>query len=211
MKIKSILAAAAAIVLASVSLGAQTATEIIERMTREMSRGDAEGMSMTFVMKVPILGDISSYSMSRGDKSKIEISGKEKNVVIWTDATTKWEYDLEAGEITVSEKETSSGEASNNSDISRFENIKEGYNLVLEREDEEAWYITCKKKKENKDKNDFKKMNVVVAKGTFLPLELSGSEMGFKISIQDVSIGVSDAEVTFRASDYPGIKITDNR
>ena len=211
MIFKHLLAAVALTILGTASLGAQTASEIIRRMSEEMARGDAEGMAMTFVLKVPALGEISSYSMMRADKSKIEISGKEKNLVVWTDSDTKWEYDLEAGEIAISAREPLSGMASQDSDLSRFENICEGYDPVLQKEDDEAWYITCRKKKDNHNKDDFKKMNVVVAKDSFLPLELSGGEMGFKISILDFSLGVSEAEVTFRAADYPGVRVSDDR
>ena len=211
MKFRFFLVAAAMTVIGAVSLGAQTASEIVGRMSEEMSKSDAQGSAMTFAVKIPMVGEVSSYVMSLGDKTKMEMSGKDKDVVVWLDADTKWEYDLSAGEVVITAKEASSSDSSRQSDISRFENISEGYKLLLNKEDDEAWYITCRKKSSNKNKDDFKKMKVVVAKDTYLPLELSGGNCLFKISITDFALGVSDAEVTFRAADYPGVKITDNR
>lgn len=93
MRVKYLFAALAALFLSGSFLFAQTPEEIVERMIAEMDRGSAEGFSMDFNMKIPIVGTVYSHNMVLGDKMKTQLTGKDKSSTSWSDATTKWTYD----------------------------------------------------------------------------------------------------------------------
>ena len=78
-------------------------------------------------------------------------------------------------------------------------------------ETDTAWYIRAKKDKSNKDKDAPKTIDVVIAKGTYMPVSLSMSASGTKITMRDISIGVEESYVTYNPSDYPDAKVIDNR
>ena len=139
MRMKSIIATVAAMFL-SLSLSAQTAEEIIDRMNVQLSRADAEGFAMDFNVKMPIIGKICSHNLIRGDKVRMELAMKS-----------------------------------------------------------------------NKVKDDPKKMNLTVAKGTYLPICLEQKGFLMTVSMENVTIGVTEAQVTFNADEFPGVTITDNR
>ena len=187
-------------------LFAQTPEEIVERMNAEMAKGETEGYSMDFNMKLPIVGTVKSHNLVRGDKFKTEISGKDKSSVSWADATTKWTY--ENGEITIEDKTSSSDD---NSNTEAFDNITDGYKLTLKKETADAWYIVCKKLKSNKNKDDSKKMELTVSKATYLPICLRAKGMLFTFSIENYALGATEADVTFDPAAYPDAKITDKR
>ena len=103
-----------AALLCTMGLFAQTPEEIVQKMKAEMDRGDTEGFSMNFNMKIPIIGTVYSHNLVLGDKMKSEITGMDKTSVSWSDATTKWTYKSETGEITIEDK-TSSGSGNSGS------------------------------------------------------------------------------------------------
>lgn len=76
--------------------------------------------------------------------------------------------------------------------LSTFDRITEGYTLHLQKETADAWYILCKKARTNKDKDDPKKMELAVAKATYLPIYLRMKKSFITVSIENVTIGVSD-------------------
>ena len=102
-----------------------------------------------------------------------------------------------------------SGVESNADDM--FSGITKGYDVKLQSETDKAWYFKCKKSKGNKDKNDPKKMDLVVEKGTYYPISLSTKAMIASISIHDVSFGVTEDQVTFNPAAYPNAKVIDKR
>lgn len=208
MRVKYLFAALAALFLSGSFLFAQTPEEIVERMIAEMDRGSAEGFSMDFNMKIPIVGTVYSHNMVLGDKMKTQLTGKDKSSTSWSDATTKWTYDSRSGEITI-ENKTSSG--SDNSDTKAFDNIADGYRLTLKKETADAWYIKCRKSKTNTNKDDPQNMELVVRKGTFHPISLSTKMSGVTLTMKDLRFGVSEAQVTFDIKQYPGVKIVDKR
>ena len=208
MRVKYLFAALAALFLSGSFLFAQTPEEIVERMIAEMDRGSAEGFSMDFNMKIPIVGTVYSHNMVLGDKMKTQLTGKDKSSTSWSAATTKWTYDSRSGEITI-ENKTSSG--SDNSDTKAFDNIADGYRLTLKKETADAWYIVCKKLKSNKNKDDARKMELTVSKATYLPICLRAKASLFTFSIENYALGVSEESVTFDPAAFPNATIIDKR
>ncbi|MBO4557209.1 MAG: hypothetical protein J5693_01210 [Bacteroidales bacterium] len=208
MKIKHLLVAAAAVLLSGATIFAQTPEEIVQKMNAEMRRGDAEGFAMDFNIKMPIVGTIRSHNLVLGDKMRTDISGKDKSSVCWSDATTKWTYENQTGELIIENKTPSD---SDNTDTKAFDNIVDGYKLTLKKETEDAWFILCKKLKSNKNKDDSKRMELTVAKATYLPICLRAKSSLFTFSIENYEIGVSEESVTFDPAAYPDAKITDKR
>ena len=203
-----------AALLCTAGLFAQTPEEIVEKMMAQMDRGDIEGFSMDFNMKIPIVGTVFSHNMVLGDKMKSVVTGKDKSgadktSVTWADATTKWTYNSETGEITIEDKASSSD--SNNSDTKAFDNLTDGYKLTLKKETDEAWYIVCNKLKSNKNKDDAKKMELTVSKASYLPICLHAKASIFSFSIENYALGVSEESVTFDPAAYPGATIVDKR
>lgn len=195
----------------SICLYAQTPEEIVQKMDEQLARADAEGFTMDFSMKMPIVGTIKSHNMIRGHKMRMEILNAEVPTVTWTDETTKWDYDGKTGEITITNKEESSDSEKEGSNLNTFNNITDGYDVILQKETEDAWYFLCKKSKTNKVKDDPKKMDLVVSKGTYLPLLLSAKQSVFTIGFENITIGVPEESVTFNPAEFPDAKIIDKR
>lgn len=179
-------------------------------MSKQMERAETEGLVMDLNMKLPVIGSITSHNLIRGDKMKVTVSGKGKKAVMWSDGTTRWEYDEEAGEITVQSQKQSDSKKEN-SEMKAFDSLTEGYDLILEKETADAWYILCKKSKSNKDKDDPAKIDLAVSKATYLPIYLRMKQSVVSVSIEKVSIGVSEKSVTFNPAEYPNAKIIDKR
>lgn len=197
------------IVFASVAM-AQTPQEIVSRMDEEMSKHEKEGMIITIDMKIPILGTMSTRTYSIGDKARVEARMLGNDVIIWTDGTTEWSYTPKDNEITITnqkEKEKTESEG----DAEMLVGITEGYDVSIDKETATEWTILCKKSKSNKDKDAPKRMELVVAKGTYMPVSLKTKMKGSTINMYDISYGVTEEEVTFKAEDYPDATIVDKR
>ncbi len=207
---KKIIAIISFIALATSAM-AQTAEEIITRMDAEMSKhNESEGFAMTMDMKIILIGTISSRSYILGDKMRIEANKDGKVFVTWSDGKTEWSYDSEKNEIEITNakpKEKSEAE----SDTKMFTGITDGYDVKIDKETPTEWHIRCKRSKSNPDKDAPKKMDLVVAKGTYWPVSLSTSVTAATVTMRDLSFGVTEKQVTFDEKDYPGVKIVDKR
>ena len=207
---KKIIAIISFIALATSAM-AQTAEEIITRMDAEMSKhNESEGFAMTMDMKIIFIGTISSRSYILGDKMRIEANRDGKDFITWSDGKTEWSYDSEKNEIEITNakpKEKSEVE----SDTKMFTGITEGYDVKIDKETPTEWHIRCKRSKSNADKDAPKKMDLVVAKGTYWPVSLSTSVTAATVTMRDLSFGVTEKQVTFDEKDYPGVKIVDKR
>ena len=213
-----------AALLASLAISfAQTPEEIIGRMDAEMAKADQMGMTMTMDLTIPILGKISSIIKSYGEKASTEVNYKDKKEYIWMDETTTWTYDPEKNEIEIDNRKPSDSK-SNDDNAEMLKGITDGYDVTMTREADSAWYFDCKKSKSNTKKemgvtqqmvntkkDDPKKMSLIVAKGTYMPLDLTAKMKGVTVSIRNASIGVSEKEVTFDASKFPGATVNDKR
>lgn len=199
-----------AVLLAASALFAQTTEEILTRMDREASRFDKEGVSMVMDMKIPILGTFSTKMYTLGDKYKGVLEFKGRKEISWSDGVTDWEYDVSKNEITI-KKADPSGDNGAGDSMDALDGIMDGYDLKLKKETAEAWYYRCTKTKANTNKDDPKTMDLVVSKATYLPISLSTSMKGVKVTMHSFVAGVTEKEVTFNPADYPNAKIIDKR
>ena len=206
---KKIVAFALALCAAAAAL-AQTPQEIISRMDDVMKQHQNDGISLIIDIKVPIVGSMSTKSYSVGDKSRVEMEAMGVAMISWNDDKTMWTYNgkdntIEIKDWNPSEKSGSDG------DVGLFTGITEGYDVSIKEENNDAWYLICKKKKTNKEKDDPKTMNLAVAKGTYHPISLSATASGISFTMRDISFGVPESLVTFNPADYPTAKIIDKR
>lgn len=195
--------------LMALSAMAQTPEEIFARVGEAMERGEKEGTVMTMTMKVPILGSFPSKIYTLGDKSRTEVTAAGHTMTMWSDAGTVWAYDPDDNEIVINNVK---GDDASDNGLEMMNDVTDGYDVTLEKETDKIWYFTCKKRKDNPDKDAPKKMTISVKKGSYILDRLQASMKGVTMTISDVSFGgISDEFVTFRASDFPGAKITDKR
>lgn len=198
------------VAMASVAM-AQTAEEIVARMDAEMSKHDeSEGLAMTMDMKIILLGTVSSRSYVLGDKMRVEAYRDDNTFITWSDGTTEWKYDSDKNEIEITNakpKENSEAE----SDTKMFTGITDGYDVKIDKETDTEWHIRCKRSRSNPDKDAPKRMDLVVAKGTYWPVSLSTSVTAATVTMRDISFGVTEEQVTFNAKDFPGATIVDKR
>lgn len=199
-----------AALLLSVMALAQTPQEIVSRMEEAMEKHEKEGLVMTMDIKIPILGTMSTKTYVLGDKYKSEGGMMGVKIVTWSDGTTTWTYDGKKDEITIEDTAHAKPDE-NKGDTEMFTGVADGYDVSLKKETDDAWYLLCKKSKDNKEKDDPKTMDLVVAKGTYYPVSISAKVSGVSVKIYDVSFGVSDKQVTFNKADYPRATIVDKR
>lgn len=192
------------------SLGyAQTADEIIDRMDKELKKGESVGTAVTFDIHIPILGQVSSRIKTLGDRSRADIDAKGEKGIIWVVKDTSWAYTPKDNEIVIELGKKDNGSSQQGNEM--LTGITEGYNVSIVKETADSWQLRCDKAKGNKDKDDPAKMDLVVAKKTYLPVSLKAKYKGVTVTLRDFSLGVSRKEVTFNPSDYKGVKITDKR
>lgn len=189
---------------------AQTPREIVARMEEEMDKHEKDGLAMTVSIKIPILGTMNTRTYTLGEKLRMEATMAGAQVITWTDGKTKWTYDSKDNEIEI-ESEDPNKPTSSEGDAEMFDNITDGYDVSLKKETAEAWYIQCKKSRTNKEKDDPKNMDLVIAKGTYLPMSLSATLRGVTMTMSNISFGVTEDQVAFDPSAYPGAKIVDKR
>ena len=207
---KKLIAIIGFIAIATVAM-AQTAEEIVSRMDAEMSKHDeSEGIAMTMDMKIIIIGTISSRSYVLGDKMRIEADRDDNHFITWSDGKTEWTYDSKKNEIEIKNANPKE-KTETDGDTKMFSGITDGYDVKIDKETATEWHIRCKRSKSNPDKDAPKKMDLVVAKGTYWPVSLSTSVTAATVTMRDLSFGVTEKQVTFDEKDYPGVKIVDKR
>ncbi|MBO6081409.1 MAG: hypothetical protein J6P46_00085 [Bacteroidales bacterium] len=200
-----------AALLASVAISfAQTPEEIIERMDSEMKKADEMGLSITMDLTIPIIGKTSAAMRVRGDKIRTEMSIKDVKETLWMDKTTMWTYSSTSNEVVIESRKNDS-KNSQEENIEMFSGITEGYDVKLEKETADTWQFRCDKSKSNTNKDDPKKMTLIVSKKDYMPISLSTKVKGITVTMRDAKLGVSESEVTFNASSLPGVTITDKR
>ena len=204
---KKLLSFIAFITFAAIAV-AQTPQEIISRMETEMRKYENKGLIMTVDAKVPILGTMTTKTYSLDTKTRVEATMMGINIITWTDGNTSWTYNSKKNEVEISKQE---GSSETEDDAAMFEGITEGYDVTIDKETATTWNILCKKSNSNKDKDAPKKMELVVAKGTYMPVSLKTKLSGIGITMRNISFGVTEKQVTFDAKDYPGVTIVDKR
>lgn len=207
---KKLIAIISFIAMATAAM-AQTAEEIVSRMDAEISKHDeSEGVAITMDMKIILVGTISARSYILGEKMRIEANKDGKDFVTWNDGKTEWSYDSEKNEIEITNAKPKE-KSEKDSDTKIFNGITEGYDVKINKETATEWHIRCKRSKSNPDKDAPKRMDLVVAKGTYWPVSLTTSVTAAAITMRDLSFGVTEKQVTFDAKDYPGVTIVDKR
>ena len=192
----------------SVVAFAQTPQEIVSRMEEEMIKHENDGMVMTVDVKVPILGTMTTRVYTLNDKTRVDGELMGVKIINWDDGTTEWMYDSKKNEVEIKKLDPTKTEES---DAEMFDGITDGYTVSLQKETADAWYFTCKKTKDNKDKDAPKTMDLVVSKGTYYPISLKAKMSGVTMTLHDISFGVTEKQVTFNPKDYPTATIVDKR
>ena len=195
---------------AAVAALAQTPQEIVARMDDVMKEHEKEGVSLVIEVKMPIVGSMVSRSFTLGDKARVEADLMGVAMVTWTDGKSQWVYDSDKNQVEIKDW-TVSDKSSTDGDAAMFSGIIEGYEIILKDETDDAWYLLCRKLRSNRDKDAPKSMDLVVAKGSYYPVSLRATVSGVTLTMRDIAFGVSESLVTFNPSDYPGVKILDNR
>lgn len=203
----------AVVLFAGMSLRGQTSDEIISRLNETLSQKEYLGSQFDFILDLPILGKMPTHVWENGNHVKMEMNVSGNKAVSWIDDKYTWIYDSKSNEVKIRnlEKDGKSSDKSAEDGMEMFGGITEGYDVSILNEDSETWYLQCKKKKSNTNKNDPKTMELAVSKSTYMPKYLRSKSKGIAISIENVQMGASPSEVIFDASMYPGIKIIDER
>ena len=207
---KKLIAIISFIALATTAM-AQTAEEIVSRMNAEISKhNESEGFAITMGMMIILVGTISSRSYILGDKMRLEANKDGKDFVTWSDGKTEWSYDSETNEIEITNAKPRE-KTDKDSNTKMFKDVTEGYDVRIDKETATEWHIRCKRSKSNPDKDAPKRMDLVVAKGTYWPVSLTTSVTAASVTMRDISFGVTEEQVTFNSKDYPGVTIVDKR
>lgn len=199
-----------AALFAATALFAQTNEEILARMDAELAILEDNGFSMIMDLKIPILGTYSTDMYSFGKKTKAVVDVKGEKAILWSDEVTDWEYNVNKNEITITNAKPSESSSSEDS-MSTLKGVTDGYDVKLKKEDDAAWYFICTKSKTNTNKDDPKKMDLVVSKATYLPIRTSITQKGVTVTLRNFAKGVSEADVTFDPSLYPDATVIDKR
>lgn len=133
------------------SLGyAQTADEIVERMDKELKKGESVGTAVTFDIHIPIIGQVSSRIRTLGNRSRADIDAKGEKGIIWVVKDTSWSYSPKDNEIVIELGKKDNGSSQQGNEM--LSGITEGYNVSIVKETADSWQLRCDKAKGNKDK-----------------------------------------------------------
>ena len=210
---KKVIALLAAFAVAITSF-AQTPEEIANKMSETIGKlglGD-KGLRMTADIKIPIIGTLSATTYILGKKARTEMKMLGRKYVNWMDEETSWMYDQESNTIYIMDWDTEKiFNFKEMGDMKKFEQDTDDYDVVLNKDTDTAWYLQYKKKKSNKDKDAPKKLDFVVAKGTYYPIRMSAKMKGITVTMRDLKFNITEKDVTFNKADYPGVTIVDQR
>ena len=196
--------------IAATALFAQTTEEIIARMDEQTERFTPEGFSMVMEIKIPLIGTIGTTTYILGDKYKLVTEVKGDEVMYWSDSVTDWEYDAPKNEVTITNgNNTKANQAESN--VQMLKGVTDGYDVRLRSETDEVWNFRCTKSRTNTNKDDPRTMDLVVAKGSYLPVSLKTTLKGVTVTLRDFAVGVTEEEVTFDPSKFANARIIDKR
>ena len=185
----------------------QTAHDIVTRMDQEMEKHQDEGLELVLDMKLPLLGTTSTKTCILGKNYSMETVINGEAITAWSDGETVWTYTPASNKVEIDKVAVSS----TNDNVEMLNGITDGYDVSLTRETDSAWYILCKKSKNNPDKDAPKTMDLVVSKGTYMPVSLTAKVSVITVTLRGMKYGVAPNRVTFNPADYPGVTIIDKR
>lgn len=207
---KKIFSLLAALGFAVAAFG-QTAEEIVRRMDAAMEKNQPDqGMYMIVDIKIPIVGTMSSKVWSYGEKTRMEVEAQGAHLITWMDDETEWTYDSDENTITIENRKPGEKDSSGG-DTEMFQGITDGYDVSIKKETADSWQILCKKSRTNKEKDDPNTMDLVVSKADYSPKSLSAKLRGVTMTMRDLRFGISEKDVVFDQSKYPGATIIDKR
>ena len=134
---------------------AQTGLEIVNRMNEMLASHESDGNIFYIDIKMPIVGSITTKTMSLGDKARMEFNVSEINVITYMDQTTQWMYTPGNNEVIITGATAKSNNPAVDSamDMGMFDDIADGYDISIKSENLVKWELACKKKKKNPDKD----------------------------------------------------------
>lgn len=179
---------------------AQTPLEIISRMEEEMQSHSGEGLAMIVDTKIPVLGTTSVKTYTFGNKLRMDAELMGIQIITWSDETTSWEYNSKKKEVIITNEISKDDEGG---DVEMFMGIAEGYDVSISKETDKEWHLLCKKNKSNTEPDAPKKMELVIAKGTYHPISLKASISGITMTMRDIVYGVDESQVTFNLENLP--------
>ena len=140
-----------------------------------------------------------------------EIVDKMDQVMANVDASTEWTYDSDKNQVTIKNR-TADAPSKADENMKMFDGITAGYDVSIRKETPAEWHIRCRKNRDNKEKDDPKTMDLVVEKGTYMPLSLSAKVSMVTITMRNLAYGVvTEKDVTFDPASYPTAKVVDER
>ena len=190
----------------------QTPAEILGKMETALEQRKSEGVAMAVDAKVPIVGTLRSKTWTLGEKYRMEATMMGVTLITWIDETTQWELNTKKNELTIKTLNPNLNKKSEgDGDLSDLSGLSKGYDLTITAETDTQWQIQGKRSKDNDDKDSPKSVEIVVAKGTFLPISFTAKASGVRMTLHDITFGVPLSKVTFNPADYPDAKIIDKR
>ena len=212
---KRLLCFAIAFLSATMSF-AQTGLEIVNRMNeRIISRRD-QGLCVNADVKVPVVGLITSRTWVLGDKRRVDVNMKGHDIITFNDGKTNWLYTEESNSViitndTIVAKVAQAQKSKGSMDMDMFGDISGGYDVTIKSENLVKWELLCKKKKSNNDDDSPKKITLEVRKDSYDPISMSTKMMGITMTMSNFKFGITEKDVTFNESDFPGATIVDQR
>ena len=210
MKMLKCLTGILAALLFTTGAFAQTAEEIIARAETQMNQPTDDGYYMVMEMKIPLIGTLGTQAYTRGDKMRLEMNKDGKQDVTYIDGETEWEYDSSKNEVTIkTAKKNKSNDTQEN--MKMLKGFSNGYKPVIRKETADAWYIRCTKTRENTNKDDPNKIDLIISKADYSLLSMSATVSLITITMRDFAYGVPESRVTFNPDEFPGATIVDTR
>ena len=192
---------------------AQTGAEIVNRMNERINARRSEGISVIAEVKIPIVGTVSTKTSALGDRKRVDVRMKERDVITFSQQDTTWIYTVQDNSVlittdTIMSKVNSSNPEGN---IDMFGDIVEVYNITIKSQNLVKWELVCKRKKGNKDDDYPKNITLEVRKDTYELISMTTKMMGISMVMRDLKFGLTQKDVTFNQANYPGVKVTDQR
>ena len=209
---KRLLCFAIAFLSATMSF-AQTGAEIVNRMNERINARRSEGISVIVEVKIPIVGTVSTKTSALGDRKRVDVRMKERDVITFSLQDTTWIYTVQDNSVlittdTIMSKVNSSNQEGN---IDMFGDIVEVYDITIKSQNLVKWELVCKRKKGNKDDDYPKNITLEVRKDTYEFISMTTKMMGISMVMRDLKFGLTQKDVTFNQANYPGVKVTDQR
>ena len=192
---------------------AQTGAEIVNRMNERINARRSEGISVIAEVKIPIVGTVLTKTSALGDRRRVDVRMKERDVITFSQQDTTWIYTVQDNSVlittdTIMSKVNSSNPEGN---IDMFGDIVEVYNITIKSQNLVKWELVCKRKKGNKDDDYPKNIILEVRKDTYELISMTTKMMGISMVMRDLKFGLTQKDVTFNQANYPGVKVTDQR